>query len=93
MKKDILKNEIRNILIKEDPMGIYFPDEKNIDEYDKEIDAIIELLEKFNNEKELLELIWQLFKLRFGNFEAGPKYKYESVSKSIWSLVKEKKLN
>ena len=93
MNKDILKEKLREIFIKVDPMGIYFPEDKNIDEYDKEIDLLIQWLDTSYTQQDLLEKIWQLFKIRFGNFEAGAKEKYEQLTNSVWKIIREDNSN
>lgn len=89
MKKTILKAEIRKILLEEDPMGIYFPEDKNIDEYDKEVEMIIERLNKCRNQKELLEMLWNIFEMQFGISSAGQKERYEKIANKVWRLIME----
>jgi hypothetical protein len=41
--KDI-ENKIREILLKNDPLNIYFDEDQNVDEYDSEIEKILDIL-------------------------------------------------
>jgi hypothetical protein len=94
MNKSILKNKIREILIKEDPIKIFFIEDNNTDEYNGEVKLILEYLPKINTEQELLEMVYQVFKTRFGNIEATKDIqRYEQLSKDIWQIIKEDKYN
>lgn len=93
MNKDSLKKSIRDILITEDPLGIYFPDDHNIEEYDFEIDVIIRLLPDISNEDYLVDKIYQVFKTSFGENKAGSKSRYKNIASKIWELIKKDKSN
>lgn len=86
MQQDISK-KIQDLLISIDPMGIYFEEDQNKDEYNEEVNLIINNLKAAKNPTDLTEIIWDIFKKRFGEIEAGGKLKYNELSNKIWKLI------
>lgn len=78
------ENTISKILIQEDPIGIYFPDLLNLDEYNSEAKLIAEEIKVFHDINELTYIIWSIFKKTFGEVEAGEKENYTSIAKKIF---------
>jgi hypothetical protein len=74
---------ISKILIQEDPMGIYFPSSSNFDEYNSEAKLIAQKISNVREVRELTNVIWEIFKKRFGEVEAGDKENYITLSKKI----------
>lgn len=93
MNNEVLKKELREIFIKEDPISVYFSDDNNQDEYDNEIDIIIKQIPHVTTEEELLDVVYQVFKSTFGSTRAGSKEKYIQIVNKIWMLIRKGKLN
>lgn len=87
----ISKERLRAVLIKEDPAGIYFPDLNNVDEYDSEIDVILEKLPNCQSEEDIKNLVWTTFVRFFGKNTAGDLEMYKSIAHKLWILFHESK--
>jgi hypothetical protein len=81
----IAKGTLREILNKQDPMGIFFGD--NTDEYGAEIESIMQVITKNPTQEELTEDIWLIFQAYFGKIEAGAKEKYSAAAKEILARI------
>jgi hypothetical protein len=79
-------SKYRDIFLKEDPMGIYFDDLKNIDEYDPEINLYLTKIEEPKTQEEIHELILQVFVLKFGNLPDNCKEKLHPLSKKLFEF-------
>jgi hypothetical protein len=90
MKMNILKTKIRKILIEEDPMDIYFPEDKNIDEYDSEVEKITNNLDRCHNLKELTDLVSNILQVTIENYSSlEQKKRYSKIATKIWNLIAE----
>jgi hypothetical protein len=81
-----LKAEVARRLIRHDPIGIYFPDLENDDEYDSEAENIAERLMDCDTELACLSLIHSVFVEYFDASIAGPLDRYQQVANDIWQL-------
>jgi hypothetical protein len=72
------------ILLKADPIGLYFRDVANTDEYAGEARHISESLEGCKNYDECLDLVWGVFRESFGVAIAQARERYASVARAIW---------
>ena len=92
MKHAALASKLREVLLRENPMGIYFDDVKNTDEYDSEIEAIIQRFSTCTNQAQVQRMIWNVFKEFFGEQGAGPKSQYAKLAEIVWSFVNKQQL-
>ena len=86
---DELKQRIRSVLLAADPIGIYFADVDNQDEYDDVIDKIIPSLPSCRTERAAREAVWSAFVEAFGPQIAGDPEEYTEVSQRIWQAYKD----
>ena len=91
MKKKI-KNGLREIFNKHDPIGIYFGKETNFDEYDPEISGVIIRFNRSKNVSEFTSEIHNLVTKMFSKEIAGEKSKYKKLAKEVYEFLN-KKLN
>ena len=84
-----IKQKLREIFNKHDPIGIYENDKINVDEYDPEISGLIIRFKRSKNEDEFLVKIHALFIKMFSDDIAGPKQKYKKLAQEIYSFLKE----
>jgi hypothetical protein len=75
-----LKQRIRSLLLAADPIGIYFMDVDNQDEYDDIIDKIIPRLSRCRIERAAREAVWSAFVEAFGPQIAGDPDKHTEVA-------------
>jgi hypothetical protein len=71
-------------LFEDDPIGINF--ESNADEYEPEAGIIIPKLHSATSAEDVETIVYEEFSRWFGAGDAGPKSRYESVSRQIWEL-------
>lgn len=80
----IIKDTIRSVINKFDPMGIIISD--NFDEYNQELPYIVVALEQSDNFEMFYQELYNTFQTFFGNVEAGDKVNYLKLSQEIWKL-------
>lgn len=56
------------------------------DEYDPEIEAILNRYANAGDVDELTEIVWEVFVLLFNDRIAGPKEKYRPLAQDLWNL-------
>jgi hypothetical protein len=79
-----LFSAISALLFEDDPIGIDF--ESNTDEYEPEAGTIIPRLHSANSAQDVENIVYEEFSRWFGAGDAGPKSRYESVSRRIWEI-------
>lgn len=84
-----LLNEMRGILNKYDPIGIYSGN--NFDEYDPEIREIYKISKNCKNLEKFIVRVHKIFIHFFDKRIAGSKQKYVKVSKDLFKLLNRKK--
>jgi len=89
MNSNILSN-LREIFNRHDPIGIYFGKEINWDEYDPEISELLVRWRRSKNLKEFTSEIHNVFVKMFDRGIAGPKSKYEKLSKEVYNFLNNK---
>lgn len=83
-----LKNKLRKIFNKYDPIGIYFGKNINFDEYDPEIKGLIIRFKRSKNLNEFTYEMHNLFQKMFFPEIAGTKKRYKKLSKEVYNLFK-----
>ncbi len=83
-----LKNTLREIFNRHDPIGIYFGKNANFDEYDPEIRQLPLIFHKEMALKEFTDKLHKLFQRMFFPEIAGNKAKYGKLAKQIYELLK-----
>ena len=86
MKAELL-NEMRKIVNKYDPVGIYYST-KAFDEYDPEIRDICARFKKSKTLKEFTKEVYNVFVKWFFPSVAGKREKYTDLSKDLFRLLK-----
>ena len=89
IKNSKIKNRLREIINKYDPIGIYLDKETNFDEYDPEIEQILKVFNKNKNIKSFTKEIHRIFVRMFDENITGPILKYEKLAKEIYDFFKE----
>jgi hypothetical protein len=87
MNTSELHNRLRRILLDANPVGIYFEDAKNEDEYDQEIASLASGLEDCQTEAALETLLYEIFTTSFGVQSAGGRKKYADIAHEIWTAL------
>ncbi len=82
-----LLNEMRIILDKHDPIGIYFGKKINFDEYDSEINEIYKAFQISKNLAAFIENVHEIFKKWFTPEIAGNKKRYVTLSNELFNLL------
>ena len=83
-----MKNKLRRIFNKYDIIKIYQNDKVNFDEYDPEINEIVNGFNKFMNKSEFLKKVHLVFIRMFGKDIAGNRNKYKKLSDEVYVYVK-----
>ncbi len=78
-------NEMRIILNKHDPIGIYFGKKINFDEYDSEINEIYKAFQISKNLVAFIENVHKIFKKWFTPEIAGNKKRYVTLSNELFN--------
>jgi len=81
-----LRNKLRKLFNKHDPIGIYENKDVNFDEYDPEISGLIIRFKRSKNEDEFLDELYIVFKNMFSERIAGSKNRYTKLAKEIYNL-------
>jgi hypothetical protein len=90
---DVLRDDLRKIFNRHNPVGVYEDDETNYDEYDSEINHIPKLFQESKNLDEFTLKIHKLFIDYFGKLTGGNKSKYLELSKELYKFLKESSSN
>ncbi len=83
-----LKNKLRKIFNKHDPIGIYFGRNMNFDEYDPEIKQLPSIFYKARSRGKFQEEFYELFVRMFFKNIVGNKVKYKKLAKEVYDLLK-----
>jgi hypothetical protein len=84
-----LTAEISDILVKADPIQIYYPEHRNTDEYDSEASDIANGLSSCDSYDACLDLVHRVFVDNFGQSIAGERTIYASIAAAIWALPRD----
>ena len=82
-----LKNTLRKIFNKHDPIGIYCSRNINFDEYDPEIKEVLVRFRKDANLENFTSQVHKVFQKMFGQELAGNKTRYRQLAKEINTLL------
>lgn len=82
-----LLNEMRIILNKHDPIGIYFGKKINFDEYDSEINEIHKVFQISKGIAVFIDKVHNIFKKWFTPEIAGNKKRYVMISNELFNLL------
>lgn len=85
---DKLKNEMRRVFNKHDPISIFYDNKINFDEYDPEIELIMLNLKKIKDYRGFLKLVYQVFQKMFSKEIAGKIEDYDKLAKEIFKILK-----
>ena len=81
-----LRNKIRKIFNKHDPVGIYIHKNVNFDEYDPEISGVLIRFKRSKNLKEFTDEIHNVFHNMFSNMRI-PKDNLDKLAKDVYELL------
>ncbi len=84
-----LKEQIKTLLLQEDPIGIYYPEDGNDDEYDPEVEAIFNRLTHCKTVQEIQTMLREVFMSFFDESIAGPLERYANLAQKINILKKQ----
>jgi hypothetical protein len=79
-----LRERLREILLAADPIGIYFRDIDNRDEYDSAVAAILGKLCHCVTESGVRNVVWSVFVDDFGPQIAGDPEEYSAIARDVW---------
>jgi hypothetical protein len=80
-----LYDQLEKLLFQHDPIGIsYVPDE-----YDPEVERLLPKLSRIKSERELTDVIHDVFVQMFDAHIAGPRDRYAPIARDIWRLLYE----
>lgn len=85
-----IEDRIAQILVKHDPIKIYFPEYNNRDEYVPEAQDIADGLSGCTSAEKCLELVYLTFIREFGLSVAGDRNRYTQIAEDIWVLRQSK---
>lgn len=77
---------ISQLLLNVDPMGIYFKDWDNRDEYDLEAEELARLLPSCDSRGACLDAVLRVFQKYFGDLVASRAGNFEAVADGLWDL-------
>lgn len=87
MKKSPFDLEtMRSVFLKEDPMGIYFQDLNNIDEYDPEIKQLLLEIDTCQSQEKLYTTVHRVFLQKFGSVPSYCDEKLHRISRTLFEL-------
>jgi hypothetical protein len=81
----ISRSFILRSITEEDPIGIYFPEIDNWDEYKPEADLIFKDINTCRSQQEVELLLWRVFVKYFGEKIAGNPSLYRNLAERLWS--------
>ena len=74
---------VAHILLAADPMNLGI--DENVDEYDLETTAILELLPSATSQRDVEVIVYDVFCRSFDAQNAGPFQRYVGVAREIWA--------
>jgi hypothetical protein len=77
---------VAELLLKHDPMQLYFPEHGNVDEYSPEARDIAVRLHMCTSAAQCLDLLHSTFVRFFGADMAGERDRYVSAASDVWAL-------
>ncbi len=77
---------MRGVFLKEDPMGIYFQDLNNIDEYDPEIKQLLLEIDNCQSQEKIYATLHRIFLQKFGNVPSHCDEKLHRISSTLFEL-------
>ena len=83
-----IRNGLRRIINAHDPMGIYFGEDVNFDEYDPEIGDILTEFKRSKNLEEFTNKVHAIFVKWFSSGIAGPRSKYRNLAEEIYEFLR-----
>lgn len=86
-----LKNDLRTMFNKHDPIRIYVDKDTNFDEYDPEIGGLLVRYQRSENLEQFTNELHSLFQKMFGKDIAGPKPRYKKLAKEVFLLLNQQK--
>jgi hypothetical protein len=81
-----ISDRLAEILLRHDPISIYFPEYKNTDEYTPEARDIAQRLSTCTSQEDCLDLIYESFVRYFGSSVAGERDRYVPIATDVWRL-------
>ena len=81
-----LHEQLRALLLQADLVGIYDPEAKNEDEYDPEIEIIINRLPSCKTVSEIQDMLREVFASMFSPGIAGSRERYLDLAQKISAL-------
>ena len=81
-----LKRRIAMLLVKIDPMRIYFKDFDNRDEYDSEAEEVARLLSSCATREACLDAVQKVFERHFGDLVVSRALNFEALADALWEL-------
>lgn len=82
------KNKLRRIFNKWDVIKIYQSDKINFDEYDPEINKIVNEFNTFKNKSDFLKYVHSIFIKMFDKKIAGNRSRYQKLSDEVYNYLK-----
>lgn len=83
-----LKDTLREILNRHDPIAIYVNKKTNFDEYDPEITRILRVYKRYKDLDGFTDQVYKIFQKMFTIEIAGNRERYVLLSKDLWNLLK-----
>ena len=84
----ILRDELRCIFNRHDPMGIFVDDKTNFDEYDPEINGLLIRFNRSRNLEEFTREIYTVFQNMFLLPKNKPNKKLDKLAKNVYNALK-----
>lgn len=81
-----LRDKLRKIFNKHDPISIYAGPKINFDEYDPEIEELPFIFKRSKNSVEFLTEVHNVF-IKMFDESAGPKSRYRKLAKEVYELL------
>lgn len=81
-------NKFRGVFLKVDPIGIYYSDADNIDEYDSEIETLIQSISLEDNFDTFRKLTQNIFEKSFGGDACLEYPKIQVLIEALWDSLK-----
>jgi hypothetical protein len=81
-----LLDQVAEILLRHDPIKIYFPEYGNTDEYMPEARQIAARLASCESMDACLDVVYLVFVQYFGSSTAGERAHYAPIAKDLWTL-------
>ena len=85
-RPDNLKARVAAVLLQADPMGIYFKDFDNRDEYDPEAEELAGLLPSCQSRSACCEALQGVFRRYFGDLIVSREIDWDALTGELWEL-------